>query len=179
MVVWFSYGLCLGADHAGSPTGEFSCWPFRAISDLTGHSLLILPKYARQLSPGPGTSRSRSDAVATIYRGQIWDPLQPLLAVTRSHDSLLTHPRSSSLRTIRLLASCQPTIDLQNTNYTNSNLPSLVVTAWPSSFSRQQHFLASPQHPGTHGTFGSAQNASKQLLASSAPGSAALPAHTR
>ena len=137
MVVWFSYGLCLGADHAGSPTGEFSCWPFRAISDLTGHSLLILPKYARQLSPGPGTSRSRSDAVATIYRGQIWDPLQPLPAATRSHDSLLTHPRSSSLRTIRLLAFCQPTINLQHANYQKFKI------AKPGGYSLAFFFLSS------------------------------------
>ena len=136
-------------------------------------------KFARYLSPVPGTSRSRSDAVATIFRGQIWDPLQPLPAVTRSHDSLLTHPRSSSLRTIRLPAFCQPTVNLQHENYKNSNLPSLVVTAWLSSFSRQQQLLASPQHPCTLGTSGSVQNATKQPLASSAPGNAASLAHTR
>ena len=61
----------------------------------------------------------------------------------------------------------------------NSKLPSLVVTAWPSSFSRQLQLLASPQHLCTLGTSGSVQNATKLPLASSTQGNAALLAHTR
>ena len=61
--------------------------------------------------------RTATDAVATISRGQIWDPLQPPPVVTRSRDPPLTHPRSSSLRTIRYRPLAQPPIDLLHANY--------------------------------------------------------------
>ena len=59
-----------------------------------------LPLHFQLMSPevilGPfgdplrNPARTATDAVATIFRGQIWDPLQLPPAVTRSYDPLLT-----------------------------------------------------------------------------------------
>ena len=119
----------------------------------------------------------RDCAVATIFRGQIWDSLQLPPAVTRSRDPPLTHPRSSSLRTIRY----RPTAHLSciyNIELTNLTLPIMAVTASPSSLPQLQP-RASLLHPCTLDTSGSVLNATKLPLASLTRGSAASLVHTR
>ena len=120
---------------------EDSSWRSLEISNLIGHSLSIVnkssPAHLRTpANPAPGLApwlrsiESRSGTRYTIPRLASHSP--PI--VVTAHD-----PASSLLPTDQ---------QLKHANYKNSNLPSLVVTAWPSSFSRQLQLLASPA-PGT------------------------------